>query len=105
MIDVGKRIKELRERKGFTTNGLACSTGISQSYIREMETGKYNNPSIGVICEICQSLSIPVSEFFEDDDKDIKSQNEELTKMIDKLTSEQKKSLTEFLNTMINWGS
>ena len=39
-IEVGKRITELRTRKGITVNKLAYMAGISQNYLRLIELGK-----------------------------------------------------------------
>ena len=39
-MDVGNRIKQLREAKGWTTNRLANRCGISQSFLRAVELGE-----------------------------------------------------------------
>ena len=41
-MEVGQRIKELREAKGLTVNRLANMAGISQSYLRDVELGNKN---------------------------------------------------------------
>lgn len=104
MIDIGKRIKELRGQKGLTTNGLAYKTGISQSYIRELEAGKYNNPTIGIIDEVCWALGVTISEFFAESEQKTKKLNDDFEKVVSRLSPEQKESLTKFLNTMVDWG-
>lgn len=38
----GARIKELREKAGYTVNKLANLAGISQSYLRDIELGNKN---------------------------------------------------------------
>ena len=104
MENIGKRIKQLRENKGLTLNGLAYRSGISQSYLREIESGRYTNPGVDILSEICWALGVSLSEFFEGFENDTRVQNDEFTKVIDRLRSDQKKALTEFLTTMIDWG-
>lgn len=40
MLDVGARIRELRERKGWTMDHLSNITGLSKSMISHIELGK-----------------------------------------------------------------
>ena len=44
-MNVGERIKELREKRGLTVNKLANLAGISQSYLRDVELGN-KNPTV-----------------------------------------------------------
>ena len=36
-MEIGKRIIDLREQKGWTTNRLANQCGLSQSFLRSVE--------------------------------------------------------------------
>ena len=91
-METGKRIKYFREKKGYTVNKLANKSGISQSYLRDIELGS-KNPTVEYLSYICDALEITLSAFFDDE------QTDELTKEIKKLTSDQKEKLTEFLKT------
>ena len=39
-MTVGSRIKELREKRGFTQNRLAEWAGVSQTHLRRVELGE-----------------------------------------------------------------
>lgn len=39
-IELGKRIRELRERKQLTQEAVACSIGISRQKLARLESGK-----------------------------------------------------------------
>ncbi len=93
-MDVGKRIKELRERSGFTQNRLAEWAGVSQTHLRRVELGQ-QDITIGQLQLVCDGLSITLAEFF-----NIGEETETLTDMIAKLTPKQKKLLTEFLKSL-----
>lgn len=61
-MDVGKRIIELREKKGISSNKLANMAGIAQSYLRNVELGK-TNPTIEMLEYICDTLNISIYDF------------------------------------------
>ena len=44
-MDVGNRIRQLREAKHYTVNGLANRAGVSQSYLRDLELNN-KNPTV-----------------------------------------------------------
>lgn len=43
-MTVWKRITQLREQRGYTTNKLANESGLSQSFVRAVELGKRESP-------------------------------------------------------------
>lgn len=62
-FDVGARIKELRKAKGLSTNKLSNMAGLSQSYVRNLEAGKYDNPTVDSLELICDALGITFEDF------------------------------------------
>ena len=66
-FNISKRLKELREKKGMTTNKLAQLSGYSRSYIKDIEDGIKTNPSIQALQRICDVLEISISEFLNPD--------------------------------------
>lgn len=62
-MNVGLRIKELREKKGLTVNRLANMAGISQSYLRDVELGN-KNPTVETLSYFCDALSVSLKDFF-----------------------------------------
>ena len=95
-MNVGKRIRELREEKNYTINKLAKIAKISQSYLRDVEL-ENKNPTVSFISQICDALNISLQDFF-NDNFDVK--NDPLTNGIYKLTSEQRNALIVFLQTL-----
>ena len=92
-MDVGKRITFLREKKGITVNKLANLSGVSQSYLRDIELGK-KQPTVEYLEYICYGLDISLKDFFDTDN------NSELNGLLSKLTDKQRKKLQEFLETL-----
>ncbi len=93
--DVAKRIRELREARKMTQNALAYQSGVSPTYIYQLERGE-KNPTIEYIDNICWGLGITIEEFFSTKDaSDGKTYDK-----LEALTSDQKKRLNDFLNSL-----
>lgn len=98
-INIGERIAYFRTSKGFSVNSLANKSGISQSYLREIEMGHYSNPSVDILDVLCNTLGISLKEFF-DTDTELQNINDSLLKEISKLTPEQRDNLRVFLKSI-----
>lgn len=59
------RLKELRLSKNITQIKIAKDSGLSQSYINELETGKKNNPTIQTLEKLAKALGVSVAELTE----------------------------------------
>ncbi len=93
-MNVGERIKELRERSGFTQNRLAEWAGVSQTHLRRVELGQ-QDITIGQLRLVCDGLGITLAEFF-----NVNEEEENLTDVIAKLTPKQKQLLMDFLKSI-----
>lgn len=93
-MDTGSRIKELRERAGFTQNRLAEWAGVSQTHLRRVELGQ-QDITIGQLQLVCDGLGVTLAEFF-----NVGEETETLSDVIAKLTPKQKQLLTEFLKSI-----
>ena len=58
---LGKRIKEIRQKRKYTQEKLAEMANITQKYLNLIENKKAN-PSIVIIVNICQALGVKISE-------------------------------------------
>ena len=93
-MDTGKRIKELRERAGFTQNKLAEWAGVSQTHLRRVELGQ-QDITIGQLQLVCDGLGITIAEFF-----NMQAETDGLSDVIAKLTPKQKQLLMDFLKSI-----
>jgi transcriptional regulator with XRE-family HTH domain len=57
-----KNLKVKRLSNELTQKQLAQKTGLSQSYINELENGRKSNPSMSVVVKLARALGVPVSE-------------------------------------------
>ncbi|GIN20933.1 MAG TPA: XRE family transcriptional regulator [Bacillus bacterium] len=58
---IGKKIVELRKKRGMTLSELAEKANISKSYISGLERNINDNPSIQVINKIASILEVDVT--------------------------------------------
>lgn len=65
-MDLGKRLKNLREAKKLSIYKLSQETNVSQGHISDLENGK-NQPTIETLSRLTVPLGITLSEFFNED--------------------------------------
>ena len=65
-MDVRKRLISLRQQCGFTQNGLAERSGVSQTHLRRVELGQADI-TIGHLQLLCDAMSISLEEFFKEE--------------------------------------
>ena len=98
-MDVGNRIKQLREAKGWTTNRLANRCGISQSFLRSVERNE-KGISVASLSIVCDELGLSLKAFFDTPDTS-SPEDDILLRRIEQLTPKQKEALAVFLDTIL----
>ncbi len=63
---IGKRLRDLRQRKGLTQKGMAKMAGVDYTYIGKIERGE-QFPSLKILVRFAECLSLPLDRFFMDD--------------------------------------
>ena len=62
-VDVGKRLRQLREEHNISMRGLATKSGLSANALSMIERGK-TSPSVSTLYKLSEALGIPITEFF-----------------------------------------
>lgn len=60
-----KRLKELCAKRGFTVNKLATRSGITQSTVENLMSGKTKNPKLKTLHRLSIGLDMTVSELLD----------------------------------------
>lgn len=63
---IGKRLRDLRQKKGLTQKALAEMAGVDYTYIGKIERGE-QLPSLNVLIRFAGCLSLPLDRFFMDE--------------------------------------
>lgn len=75
-MNIGERLRFIRESKKITIYRLSKETGVSQNHISGIELGK-RQPTIDMLIRLTEPLGITLAELFnESDDAVFLSQNE-----------------------------
>lgn len=93
-MNIGARIKELREAAGFSQNKLAEWAGISQTHLRRVELGQADI-TVGHLQLVCDALGIKLKDFFNEADNE-----EDISSAIFSLSPKQRYFLIEFLKSL-----
>lgn len=97
-MDIGPRLIELRQAKGYTTNRLANLAGISQSFLRDIEHQK-KRPTVDTLSLLCDALGLSLRDFF-DTDQQPKDQEQLLLIRFRRLPPRQREALLTLLDDM-----
>lgn len=63
LVQLGVRIKEMREAKGMDQKAFAFDCGIGRTQLYMIENGK-TNPRLGTLLKIADGLEVPLLELF-----------------------------------------
>ena len=102
MIDVLKRITEMREARKWTEYQLAEKSGLTQSTISSWYR-KGMLPTIPSLMKICNAFEISMSQFFIEDNSQTISLDDRqraLLTAVEKLDSNPYNSLLHFIETL-----
>ncbi|MGN1097565.1 MAG: helix-turn-helix domain-containing protein [Clostridia bacterium] len=66
-IAVKERILELCREKNITVNRLATISGITQSTLSNIVSGRNNSTTVSTIQKLCDGLEITIEDFFHSD--------------------------------------
>lgn len=64
MSALGRRVRSLRDAKGWSQERLAEQADLDRSYIAGIEVGA-RNPSVKALERLAAALSVRISELFE----------------------------------------
>ena len=65
-MDLGKRIKETREKLGISGNELAVRIGTAQSAVWKIESGEVSAPSVFTVAAIAKALGVSLDDLVGD---------------------------------------
>ncbi|MEA2451508.1 MAG: hypothetical protein QOG04_218 [Actinomycetota bacterium] len=63
-LDLGRKVRELREARGLSLKALAEAAGVSESFVSQVERG-VANPSVASLRRLAQALDASVGSLFQ----------------------------------------
>ncbi len=64
-MNLGDRIRQLREECSLTQGQLAQDSAVSQGYLSQLENGEVKNPSAAVLLRVAKAMRVNADELFE----------------------------------------
>jgi transcriptional regulator with XRE-family HTH domain len=61
--EIGKRIRQIRKKHGYTLRTLAKKTNFSQGFLSKVENSR-KAPSIGTLMKLAKTLDVRMADFF-----------------------------------------
>lgn len=99
---LGKRLKEIRKRHGYTQEQLSELIGIETSSLSGIESGRFF-PSLHVLDKMSAALNEPLVEFFNFFSVDIPQNiDEEINKIIIAQNKEKQNLIYKLLKAVFN---
>lgn len=100
-VALGSKLREARKAKGYTQEALAEKADIGVMYLGEIERG-IKMPSMNIFIKLIEALDISADYVLRDELTSGKEYVfDEITKKLDKLTPQQRKTATDILNAYI----
>lgn len=93
---IGDQLRALRKTKNLTTQQLADSISISQSYLSRFENNR-SKPDIDMLNRILNALGTDLSTFFASEFQDMPADFIQLIATVKTLSPEARIKLNEFL--------
>ena len=96
-------IKEIRLKKNITLYKLSQMTGLSRTYLRNIENNCECNPTFYSLKKISHALDVPIKKLFYDT-IEIKSLKEEMYRRIDEfgIDSEEVLEVSRIIDLLVN---
>jgi transcriptional regulator with XRE-family HTH domain len=62
-VDVGTRLRQLREERNMSMRSLATASGLSANALSMIERGK-TSPSVSTLYKLADAMGVPITTFF-----------------------------------------
>ena len=96
-MNVGRRLKELREERSLSMYRLSQLSGVTQSYISRIESGD-RMPTVDVLEKLCAGLNISIPEFFRAESHELDSKSDPLLSRLKELSPQQRQAILQLID-------
>jgi len=102
-MSLGVRLAKLRRKSGESLQDVADAVGVSKAHIWEMEKGRADNPSMGLVTKLADHFETSVA-FLVGEDVDASDADPELQKMFrqaSKLDQRERAILDDMMKVLL----
>ena len=100
-MDFGAMLEYIRTQRKISIYKISKTTGLSNSYIRDLERGK-RNPSLDTLCRISVPLGVSVSELLNESEElsYLSAEEKNIIENIRLLSDEKRDALLHMLRVL-----
>ena len=100
--ELGRRLRDARQKKGYTQHALAEIAGIGNVYLGEIERG-IKMPSLNIFLKLIEALGVSADYILRDELTSGKEYiYDELTQKLKSLTPQQRKTAADILDAYLS---
>ena len=98
---LGRRIRELRKKKGLTQERLAEKANVDVKYLGNIERGR-ENPTIGTLEKLANALSVKIHQIlnFEHELQGERLLRRRITQMVEKCDEKELQTILKLVNSI-----
>lgn len=103
-MTIGRRMKELRLAQAESLQDVASAVGVSKAHIWELEKGRTDNPSIGLVTRLADHFGVSI-RYLVGEDIEAPDTEEDLARMFRQargLDERDRQSLDDMIQSFIN---
>ncbi len=99
-MDIIRKIKELRDARGWSTNQLALEAELTQSTVSTLLTKANSLPSLETLICLCNAFGVTLAQFFTEGEQSelVSPQEKILIEQYRKLPEKKKKAVLALLD-------
>lgn len=100
-LELGKKLRDARQKKGYSQHALAEIAGIGNVYLGEIERG-LKMPSLNIFIKLIEALDVSADYILRDELTSGKEYiYDEITQKLNSLTPKQRKSAADILDAYL----
>lgn len=105
-MDIGEKIRKIREAKGLSQKEVAATVGMDQSQYSKIEKGK-TDPTTATLQKITAAIGVSLAEIFASDEafKDVGSYDRSLMEklqLLEQLEEDEKQSVFKIIDGLVS---
>lgn len=103
-MTIGQRIRELRLSRDESLQDVAVAVGVSKAHIWELEKGRTDNPSMGLVTRLADHFGVSIRSLV-DEDIDAADADEDLARMFRQaraLDERDRRSLDDMIRSFLS---
>lgn len=102
-MGVGARITELRMKRNESLQRVADAVGVSKAHIWEIEKGRADNPSMGLVTRLADHFGVGVAYLVGEDAKapDADTELQSMFRQAQKLNDNERAIISDMMHTLL----